>query len=38
MNEMHLAMLKLLSATIGLSLGVGVTFGSMIAALAVVLK
>lgn len=35
---MHLSMFKLLSATVGLSLGVGLTFGSVLAAAIVVLR
>lgn len=38
MNDMHLAMFKLLSEMVGLSLGVGVTFGSLLAALTVILR
>jgi hypothetical protein len=38
MNDRHLVMLKLLSATLGLSMGLGVTFGSALAALVVILR
>jgi hypothetical protein len=38
MNDRHVVMLKLLSATLGLSLGLGVTFGSALAALVVILR
>ena len=38
MNEMHVSMLKLLSATLALSMGVGLTFGSALAALVVALR
>ena len=40
MSERHqtdVAMLKLLSATIGLSMGLGLTLGSLVAAVALVL-
>ena len=34
----HVAMFKLVGATVGLSLGLGVTFGSLLAALTLVLR
>jgi hypothetical protein len=37
-QEMHFGMLKMLSATVGFSLGVGLTFGTAIVALAAMLQ
>jgi hypothetical protein len=37
-HDVHLGMLKMLSATLAFSVGVGVTFGTMIAAVAAFLQ
>jgi hypothetical protein len=37
-QEMHVGMLRMLSATVAFSLGVGVTFGSVIVAVAAILS
>ena len=37
-QEMHLGMVKMLSATVALSVGVGLTFGSVFVAVAAILQ
>jgi hypothetical protein len=37
-QEMHLGMIKMLSATLAFSVGISVTFGSMIVAVAAILQ